>query len=324
MSGPPQGATRTALIVAGPTASGKSALALDLAERLGGVVINADAMQTYRDLRILTARPTPADEARVPHRLYGVREAAEATNAAWWSAAAWDEIEAADAADRVPILTGGTGMYLAALTQGIADIPPIPDDAREEARMRLAGEGAAALYAALAEADPDTAAGLRPSDSQRIARAWEVWRGTGRGLAAWHALPVSPRPRRYAMVLLDPPREELRAAIAGRFSQMLLSGALEEVRTLSRRDLHPALPILRAHGVPELAAHLKGEITLDEAAHRAGLATTQYTKRQRTWFRHRRLVDPNHSHTIHARTAGLAQLSESQRSDLLNFLKSTG
>ena len=218
MAEPPPGA----LIVAGPTASGKSALALALAERCGGVVINADSMQVYRELRVLTARPTPAEEALAPHRLYGVRPAAEAGSVAWWRAAALAEMDAARAAGRLPILCGGTGLYLAALIEGLADIPDCGEAARAEARRMLAAEGPASLHAALERVDPATAASLRPSDSQRLARAWEVWRGTGQGLAAWRAAAATARaPWRFSAILLDPPRDALRAAIATRFASML-------------------------------------------------------------------------------------------------------
>ncbi len=312
---------RRALIVAGPTCSGKSALALGLAERLGGTVINADSMQVYRELRVLTARPTPEDEARVPHRLYGVRPAAEPGSAAWWRAASLAEMEATPG---LPILCGGTGMYFAALTQGLAEIPEPGEEARAEARQLLAEHGPAALHARLAVVDPETAARLRPSDSQRLARAWEVWRGTGTGLAAWQNGTAVPAPWRFTAILLDPPRPALRAAIKGRFAAMLAQGAIDEVRALLAQQLDPALPAMRAHGVPELSAYLRGEITLEEASRRAELATGQYTKRQATWFRHRSLADPARSHTIHARIAGLEQLSECETGDLLNFIREAG
>ena len=313
-----------ALIVAGPTCSGKSALAMDLAERFGGAVINADSMQVYRELRVLTARPTLADEARVPHALYGVRPAAWPGNAAWWRAAALDAMDAARTAGCVPILCGGTGMYLAALTAGLADIPDPGPAARAEARALLDDLGAPGLHARLREADPATAATLRPSDAQRLARAWEVWRGTGRGLAAWQAEAAPPAPWRFRLVLLDPPRDALRAAIAGRFDAMLDAGALDEVRALLAQRLDPALPAMRAHGVPELAAHLRGELALDEAARRATLATGQYTKRQATWFRHRSPVPPTATQMIHARYAGLAQFSESLLPRLEHFIQGWG
>jgi tRNA dimethylallyltransferase len=313
-----------ALIVAGPTCSGKSALALAIAERLGGVVINADSMQVYRELRILTARPTPADEARVPHALYGVRSAAEPGSVAWWRGEALGAMAAAHGAGKKPILCGGTGLYFSALTDGIAEIPEPDAAARAEARMLLAEYGPRGLHAALAKVDQATAARLRPSDSQRVARAWEVWRGTGRGLAAWQARAGERAPWRFSAILLDPSREALRAAIAGRFAAMLEAGALEEVRKMLALRLDPALPAMRAHGVPELSAHLRGEITLAEAARRAELVTGQYCKRQATWFRHHSLADPALMHTIHARITDLAQFSESLTADLFTFIHAAG
>ena len=315
------GALPGALIVAGPTCSGKSALALELAERLGGAVINADSMQVYRELHVLTARPSPADEARAPHALYGVRPAAEPGSAAWWRGAALDAMAEAAAAGRLPILCGGTGMYLAALTEGIADIPDPGADARTEARALLADEGPAALHVRLAAADPDTAATLRPSDGQRLARAWEVWRGTGQGLAAWRRAAPALAPWVFRMILLDPPRPALRAAIAARFDAMMEAGALEEVQALLALGLDPALPGMRAHGVPELTAYLSGTITLREAARLAELATSQYTKRQATWFRGRSPVAPSLTHTIHARFEGSTQFSERECHGLMLFVK---
>ncbi|MBR0682201.1 tRNA (adenosine(37)-N6)-dimethylallyltransferase MiaA [Roseomonas eburnea] len=310
-----------ALLLAGPTASGKSALALAIAERLGGTVINADSMQVYRELRVITARPTEEEEARVPHRLYGVRPAAEAASVAWWRGEALAAMEEARAAGRLPILCGGTGMYFSSLTQGLSEVPPVPEAARAEARRLLAEEGPAALHARLAAADPDTAARLRPSDSQRLARAWEVWRGTGRGLSAWQAGGgTGPAPWRFAAILLDPPREALRAAIAARWQAMLAGGAIDEVRALAAQGLDPALPAMRAHGVPELAAHLAGRMTLEEASRRAILNTGQYTKRQATWFRHHPLADPSLTHTIHARITGVAQLSERMFAEVFTFV----
>jgi tRNA dimethylallyltransferase len=301
-----------AILVAGPTASGKSALALALAERVGGVVINADSMQVYRELRVITARPTQADLARVPHALYGVRPAAEAGTVAWWRGVALAEMEAARAAGRVPILCGGTGLYFASLTQGLADIPPVPDAARDEARRLLAEDGPAALHARLAAIDPETAAGLRASDSQRLARAYEVVTGTGRGLRAWQRDGNSPpAPWRFAAVVLDPPRERLREAIAARWAEMLREGAIEEVRSLGAQGLDPALPAMRAHGVPELLAHLAGRMTLEAASARAILNTGQYTKRQATWFRHHDLAMPAFRKKINARWGDSEQYSES-------------
>ncbi len=312
-----------ALIVAGPTASGKSTLALMLAEALGGAVINADSMQVYAELRVLTARPSPADEARAPHRLYGVRPAAQPGSVAWWRGAALDTMHQARAAGRLPILCGGTGMYFSALTGGLSDIPDPGDMARAEARALLAAEGAAALHARLAAADPRTAAALRPSDAQRVARAWEVLAGTGHGLAHWQDRAGPPAAWRFAAVLLDPPRAALRAAIAERLAAMLAGGALDEVRGLLARGLDPALPAMRAHGVRELAGYLRGETTLAEAMLRTGQATGQYTRRQATWFRHRRLADPGRTHTIHARIAGRTQFSETKWAEMQHFIRRT-
>ena len=273
---------RRALIVAGPTCSGKSALALDLAERLGGTVINADSMQIYRELRIVTARPSLAEEARVPHRLYGVRPAASPGSMAWWRQEALRDMAESPG---MPILCGGTGLYLSALVNGIADIPE-PDPAiREEARALLAEQGAAALHARLAEADPITAARLRPSDSQRIARAWEVWRSTGRSLAAWQASAHAPAAWEFRTIVLDPPREALYARCDARLAAMLDQDMLGEVSALMARNLDPALPLMKAVGFREFAAHLRGETSLAQALAAAQQQTRNYAKRQTTWAR---------------------------------------
>ena len=304
--------------MAGPTASGKSSLALALAQRLGGTVINADAMQCYRELRLITARPAPEDEFLVPHRLYGVRAAAEPANAAWWRAAALAEMEAA----AVPILCGGTGMYFSALVNGIADIPEPGAEARIKARRLLAELGPEKLHAKL---DPETAAKLKPGDSQRIARAYEVQLATGKGLAWWQAQPTERLTGwNLRMILLDPPRDILREAIAARFEAMLEAGALAEVEAFFSLGLNPALPLMRAHGVPELGAYLRGEITLAEATARAVLATHQYTKRQMTWFRHQKLVDSPAMQIIHSRIGSRTQLSESFIDGLANFILRPG
>jgi tRNA dimethylallyltransferase len=322
--GPWQPLPGKAIIVAGPTASGKSALALALAQRLGGTIINADSMQVYRELRVLTARPTQADEAQVPHALYGIRSAAEPGNVAWWRSAALKEMQTARAAERVPILCGGTGLYLAALTGGIADIPDPGPAARAEARALLAELGPRGLHARLAQHDAATAAQLRPSDTQRLARAWEVWRGTGTGLAGWRAAQqASPSGWQFAALLLDPPRTELRAAIAARFATMLEAGALEEVRALLALGLDPSLPAMRAHGVPELAAHLRGEVTLEDAAQRAVAAVSRYVRRQATWLRHHQLAPKARTHTIHARIARPEQFSERKLVGIVDFILSS-
>lgn len=304
-----------ALIIAGPTASGKSALALALARRLGGVVINADAMQCYAELRAITARPTPEEEREVPHRLYGVLPAREAGSVAWWRGRALAAMEGV----RLPILCGGTGMYIRALTQGLSALPDVTPEARAEARRLLAAEGPAAAHARL---DAETAALLRPTDSQRVARALEVLLSTGRGLAAWQRVTplLPPAPRRFWGVLLDPPREELREAIRARWAAMLQRGALEEARALLEQGLDPALPAMRAHGVPELHALLRGEIAEGEASRRAIANTVAYTRRQATWFRHQRWADPSQTHIIRARFADSEQFSESGWREILSFV----
>lgn len=313
-----------ALIVAGPTASGKSALALGLAERLGGTIINADAMQCYRELRVVTARPSLDDEAQVPHALYGIRPAAEPGNAAWWRAEALTAMDAARAQGRLPILCGGTGMYFSTLTDGIAEIPECGEQARSEARFLLAEHGPHGLHAALAKVDQATAARLRPSDSQRVARAWEVWRGTGRGLAAWQAATLIPAPWRFTAILLDPPRDILRTAITQRLDAMLDAGVVEEVSNFLALGLDPALPAMRAHGVPEIAAHLRGETSLPAAIARIATATAQYTKRQATWFRHRRMAAAERTHTIKNRISSFAQFSERNHAEILSFIQVQG
>ncbi len=304
--------------MAGPTASGKSALALALARRLGGTIINADAMQCYRELRIITARPSPEDEALAPHRLYGVRAAGEPANAAWWREAALAEMAQAE----FPILCGGTGMYFSSLVNGIADIPEPDPAAREEARRLIAEIGSQALHVKL---DPETAQKLKPGDSQRIARAYEVLLSTGKGLTYWQSQPTDKLTGwRVKMILLDPPRPALREAIETRFTAMLAQGALEEVRDFLALGLDPALPLMRAHGVPELAAYLRGEVSLEEAKARAVLVTHQYTKRQGTWFRHQKLVSSSDMQIIHSRISHFTQLSERFIADLVNFINRTG
>ena len=276
-----------AILIAGPTTSGKSALALALAERLGGVVINADSMQVYRNLRIVTARPTEAEEARVPHRLYGHVDAAENYSVGRWCLDAKGALGEAAKIGRLPILVGGTGLYFKALTQGLSAIPPTPPEIRAAVRARCDAEGAAALHAELARRDPPVAARLKAGDRMRIARALEVLEATGRSLADWHrdGMPAVLDPADTIRIFLAPERAELHRRIDARFDAMLAAGALEEVRALASRKLDPMLPAMKAHGVPWLRRHLAGEITLAEAAAGSKLDTRRYTKRQITWFR---------------------------------------
>lgn len=310
-----------AVIVAGPTASGKSALALALAERVGGTVINADSMQVYRELRILTARPSPEEEARVPHRLYGVRSAAAPADAAWFREAALAAMDGTRAAGRVPILCGGTGMWLDALVHGIAAIPAVPGPVRRAARALAAEIGAPALHARLAARDPATAARLAPGDTQRVIRAWEVLEATGEGLGVWWRRPAAPpAPWRFAHVKLDPPRAAVRAAIDARFLAMVEAGVLEEVRALGGLGLDPALPALRAHGVPPLLAAIRGEIPLAAAITRGQAMVRQYAKRQATWFRHHALAPAERTFTIDAWLGADAQFSEKRMADLFTFI----
>jgi tRNA dimethylallyltransferase len=275
------------ILIAGPTASGKSALALEIAGSLGGVIVNADSMQVYRDLRIITARPAPADEARVQHRLYGHIDAAENYSTGRWCADAAAALVTARQEGRVAILVGGTGLYFKALIQGLAAVPPIPVSIRAEVRQRLESQGAASLHAELAQRDPVAAARLMPNDRARVTRALEVVLATGRSLLAWHeeGLPASLDPADAAKVFLDVGREELAERINRRFDAMMAAGALDEVRALATRNLNPSLPAMKAHGVPWLIRHLKGEVAIAEAVEHAKLETRQYTKRQATWFR---------------------------------------
>jgi tRNA dimethylallyltransferase len=275
-------------LIAGPTASGKSALALALAERLGGVVINADSMQVYRDLRIITARPSGAEEARVPHRLYGHVDAAENYSVGRWCMDARGVLSDAWRAGRMPILVGGTGLYFKALTQGLAAVPPIPDDVRSAVRGRLEAEGPEALHATLQQRDPAMAEKLKPGDRTRTARALEVLEATGRSLSDWQreGMPAILDPAAAVKVFLAPDRKELHGRIDARFDAMLAAGALAEVRALDARRLNPLLPAMKAHGVPWLRRHLAGEIALADAAEGGKQDTRRYTKRQLTWFRH--------------------------------------
>ena len=265
------------VLIAGPTASGKSALAMDLAARDGRLIVNADALQVYDNWRILTARPSLADEAAVPHALYGhvAREAP-------YSVGHWLRDLAPLLADPV-VIVGGTGLNFNALTRGLAEIPEIPPEIRAEADARMEAEGRAAL---LAELDPATLARIDPLNGVRVQRAWEVWRATGRGLAAWQAdtpVPLLPLVQAEALVLA-PEVPWLNERIDRRFAAMLAEGAIEEARA-NLAHWNPRLPSTRAIGGPELVAHLRGESTLDAATGAARLASRQYAKRQRTWFR---------------------------------------
>ncbi len=276
------------ILIAGPTASGKSALALALARAFGGAVVNADSMQVYRDLRVLTARPTPAEEREIAHLLYGHVDAAQNYSVGFWLKDFAAVLARLGAERRTGVVVGGTGMYFKAALYGLSDIPPVPESVRAAVRGRFEGKAPQELHRALLALDPMTASGLRDSDPQRLLRALEVLEATGRPLVSFQGARAAP--------LLDvalcpaffvaPPREALYAGIDARFDAMLEQGALEEVRALRERRLDPALPAMRAHGVPHLLAHLEGALSLEEAARRGKLDTRHYAKRQLTFARH--------------------------------------
>ncbi|GAB4232262.1 MAG: tRNA (adenosine(37)-N6)-dimethylallyltransferase MiaA [Kiloniellaceae bacterium] len=308
------------MMIAGPTASGKSALAAALAAELGGTVINADSMQVYRELSLLTARPGEAELQAAPHRLYGVLSGAEACSAGRWRALALAEVEAALAEGRLPILTGGTGLYLKAFAEGLNEIPEVPAELRQAARAEMAALGKAAFHARLAERDPVMGARLGPSDSQRLLRAWEVLEATGRSLAEWQAAPTTPAPYRFARLCLLPPREILYATCDARLEAMVAAGqegggALAEVDALLALGLDPALPVMKAVGVPEFAAYLAGETSLEGALAQAQQATRRYAKRQMTWLRHQFIGNDPTVNVIEA------QYSESHRVEIFSKIR---
>ncbi len=276
------------MLIAGPTASGKSALALALAQNTGGIVINTDSMQVYRDLRVITARPTIAEEALVPHRLYGHVDASVNFSVGAWVADAAKVLADARAQGRLPIFIGGSGLYFKALTRGLSAVPRIPAAVRDGVRARLEQHGVEALHAELARRDPLSAERLKPRDRTRIARALEVVEATGRPLPDWHrdGLPPLLPPGEFRALFLAPERDQLYARIDARFEVMLETGAREEVARLAARGLDPLLPAMKAHGVPVLLRHLKGEISRGEAAEIGRADTRHYAKRQFTWFRH--------------------------------------
>ncbi|MDB5638875.1 MAG: tRNA ((37)-N6)-dimethylallyltransferase MiaA [Bradyrhizobium sp.] len=277
-----------AVLIAGPTASGKSALAFELAQKTGGVIINADSMQVYRDLRVITARPTPDEEAAVPHRLYGHVDAAVNFSAGHWVVDAAKALAEARSQRRLAVFVGGSGLYFKALTRGLSAVPPIPPAIREGVRARLERDGVEALHAELARSDPTSAERLKPRDRTRIARALEVVEATGRSLTDWHrdGLPPLLPAGEFCALFLAPDRDQLYARIDARFDAMLKAGALEEVERLASRKLDPLLPAMKAHGVPALIRHIRGEIPLEEAATIGRADTRHYAKRQFTWFRH--------------------------------------
>jgi tRNA dimethylallyltransferase len=278
---------RMALLIAGPTASGKSALALRLARKLGGTVINCDSMQVYRDLSIITARPTPEEAAAAPHALYGHVDGAVNYSAGQFARDALPVLEKLASAQRIPILTGGTGLYFRALTEGLSQMPVVPEEVRRAVREAAEGRATPDLHAELDRKDSASAAGLRPTDRQRILRALEIIAATGQPPAYFHGLrEAAPLAGwRLARVFLAPDRDWLKARIDDRFDAMMARGAPDEVATLAGRGLDPALPVMRAHGVPGLIGYLSGAVSLDQAVERGKADTRAYVKRQFTWFR---------------------------------------
>ncbi|MCJ2124549.1 tRNA (adenosine(37)-N6)-dimethylallyltransferase MiaA [Methylobacterium sp. J-077] len=285
------GGRPAAILIAGPTASGKSALAARLALRHGGVVINTDSMQVYRDLRRLTARPEPEEEAQVPHRLYGHVDGAVNYSLGHFSRDAAALLAALDG--RLPVFVGGTGLYFRALEQGFSELPPVPEAVRARVREEAEGRPTEALHADLAQHDPEGAARLRPSDRMRVMRALEIFFATGRPIASFYGDPVPGPLAGWSLkrIFLAPDRAVLRARIDARFRAMIAEGALDEVARLRSRRLDPMLPVMRAHGVPGLIAHLDGTLSLEEAIARGQADTRAYAKRQFTWFRHQMGTD---------------------------------
>jgi tRNA dimethylallyltransferase len=282
------GRVKNAILIAGPTASGKSALALDLAGRTGGVIVNTDSRQGYAVLDVLTARPGRAELARAPHFLYGHVHPSTAYSAGAWLRDVTRLIEDGALAERPAIFVGGTGLYFRALAEGISDMPDIPRPIRERWRGALREQGSEQLHRILVGRDPAAAAALRPGDGQRIARALEVLEASGRSITAWRqerGRPLIDRGSAHFFVI-EPDRAELVARIDARFDAMIGHGALDEVGRLLALDLDPALPAMKAIGVRELAAAMAGELAFSEAIERAKIATRQYAKRQATWFRH--------------------------------------
>jgi tRNA dimethylallyltransferase len=274
-------------LIAGPTASGKSALALRLAMSTGGEIVNADSMQVYADLRVLTARPSPKDEAAAPHHLFGVADAAEAWSVGRWLKAATAVLAEIAARGRPAVVVGGTGLYFRVLTVGLAEIPGVPATVRAEVQATYDEIGEAAFRARLAELDPMAAARIGAADRQRLARAYEVFAASGRPLSAWQArTDPTLAPGSWRAVVLEPPRDSIYARCDERLAAMLGTGALDEVARLIGRRLDPRLPAMKALGVAPFAAHLRDEISLDEALAQARQDTRSYAKRQVTWFRH--------------------------------------
>jgi tRNA dimethylallyltransferase len=302
-----------AVLICGPTASGKSALALDLAREFGGTIVNADSMQVYAELCVITNRPAPQDEAAAPHRLYGIRPMAQPYSAALWLADVKAVLEESGHKGWLPIIVGGTGLYFKALTEGLSDIPEIPAEIRAHYRRAAQTRPAGELHAELQRRDARTAARLRPTDPQRVVRALEVIEATGRSLADWQGLkqpPLLPLSQTRPIVLtMD--RGELYRRCDARLDAMLARGAIDEARAIAALGFDPALPAMRAVGLPQLLAYVRGEASPDKAAAAAKQATRHYAKRQLTWIRR----------NFHEWNTSSAQLSERTKRDLKIFIE---
>lgn len=275
------------IVIGGPTASGKSTTALDVAREFDGVVINADSMQIYDGLHIVTARPSVEDEQAAPHRLYGVMDPSETCSAGMWARLCVAEIERTWAEGRLPVVTGGTGLYIKTLVEGISQLPDIPDDIRNHIRKRADVEGTAVLFEELCAKDPEMGARLKPADTQRICRALEVWETTGKSLAVLQR-EIKPEPAidaSFATYVIIPEREILYQRCDSRFDKMIEMGVLDEIREFETRKLDPKVPAMKALGVPELLSVVRGEDSLESAKIKAQQATRRFAKRQCTWFR---------------------------------------
>jgi len=281
------GAIPPVVLIGGATASGKSAMALEMARTADGEIVNADSMQIYADLRVLTARPSAEQEAAAPHHLFGVADGGEVWSVGRWLRAAHGVLAEIAGRGRTAIVVGGTGLYLRALTGGLADIPPIPAELRAETKARFDHLGEEAFRRELAEVDPAAAARIARGDRQRLTRALEVHAATGKSLSQWQGEAAANSMRRdWRAFVIEPSRQELYGRCDARLVAMVKDGALDEVRRLMARDLAPANPILKALGVAPFAAHLRGDLTLAEALVQAQTDTRRYAKRQLTWFRH--------------------------------------
>ncbi|MDP2205224.1 MAG: tRNA (adenosine(37)-N6)-dimethylallyltransferase MiaA [Alphaproteobacteria bacterium] len=286
-------ATQNVIVIGGPTASGKSGLALDVARTRGGVIINADSMQVYAGLPILTAQPPAEDLAAAPHRLYGTLPPADVCSAARWRDMAMDEIDAARAQNSLPVIVGGTGFYIRALTEGLSPMPAVPEEIRHRLGTEIAAAGNSAFHARLAACDPVMAAKLHPGNTQRLVRAMEILEHTGKSLAYWQSLPPVPPPAhlRFIKIALLPPRDWLYARCDERFSHMLAHGGIEEARAFPSPKGDHSWPLHKALGYPELRAFIDGRASQSEAVAEAQQSTRHYAKRQITWFRHQMKAD---------------------------------